>query len=389
MAKHTTKTKPQEEPTSNPPLQQKQTPPPAYSPSEPEEDNSELPGIKGLSIFFQWVEEIISALSGYILSAALALLSVDTFSNGWLSNNGINVDLFFAFGLTIGITGQLVGMSYRFGRAFRHKKGWEGFFFGVMTAALGYVEYLTATAGAYKSAFNTPIEKSLMDLGINPKDFIDLRLGVAVVLVVLSGVLRPVRTKKQSISAEEQIRQINERAQIDEAKRKANQQRLKGLVEMGKNTIAAAGSSGQSNDQSITPKPSIQSSTNSENHSNTRHAALDLPNRTSGQILLNPTSPELSDYEVIGDAAVEGYSDIEAYDQMNELAAIFGIAPSTFTEAYQKLRALGYQPLRPDADQPSNVVNVPVWHILAMLHIGLLKPSQVRNVAIREVAQVS
>lgn len=161
-----------------------------------EEEKSPL-GIKYLVAFLSWIEEIITALSGYGLTFALALGVVDLLTDGLFSSSNTWVTSAYAWAMALGIGGQLVGSANRSSKAFHRGQIIAGVAFFVLMLILGFAEYQATTIFSFHKAFGITVDQSLARLGIDQAGFIQLRTGVAVGLVMMSGFLRfqPARGK--------------------------------------------------------------------------------------------------------------------------------------------------------------------------------------------------
>lgn len=210
--------------------------------------------------FLRWVEEAITALSGYGIIFALAVGVVDLLTDGSFSSQAPWVDYAYAWAMALGIAGQIVGLSSRSSRSYNQGRWIRGTAFGLLVLVLAYVEYQAGIIFAFHKTFGTPVVQSLTQLGLTQDIFIRSRTAVAVALSVLSGFLRYQPRRKLTI---EEIEAENERkARIAASNAKARQAQLGTFI----STVAGAGQAAAQAARSVAASAGDGSASNAPSH---------------------------------------------------------------------------------------------------------------------------
>jgi hypothetical protein len=216
--------------------------------SQPSSDTSQQPNaapqfeeeetfvaIRWLVAFLRVLEDLITAVSGYSVVFALAVGSIDLFSDGKLTADLPWLEILYAFALAIGIAGQLIAVTVRSAQAFRAGNALAGIGFTVLALLLGGVEYEAATVYGFHVVFHEPVAQSLNQLGITQANFIQIRSATAVAIALLSGFLR--YQPKVKKSAEEVEKEEEEKRRKALAKAATRQAQIAGYVNAGKAAI--------------------------------------------------------------------------------------------------------------------------------------------------------
>lgn len=194
-----------------------------------------IPQIAG---FFSWVESCISILSGWFIlfGQAIALVALLTdgaiiASDPWLLN-------FYGISQAVGVDFMLIGSAYLLARAAK-QWNWPAMISnGILVAALGYVAYISGYIFNYIHTFSVSTTAALGALGLDRPTWTAERTGIGVLLVILSGFRRYI--PKVAVNVSVQIQAIQDKAQIDAAKRAAQAQNLGGFLQVARQTIAVA-----------------------------------------------------------------------------------------------------------------------------------------------------
>jgi hypothetical protein len=151
---------------------------------------SDLPLIGAIAGAIRWCEELISLLSGPLLSIGLAIALIDLLTGGGLLRAA--PDLLFAWGIcqAVGIDAQLVAAWDRCRMAMRAGKWAQVIALAILGVALGYVGFLSAEAFGFQQAFGLTESDALAQLGIDAASWQLQRALLAVYLVALSGFTR-------------------------------------------------------------------------------------------------------------------------------------------------------------------------------------------------------
>jgi hypothetical protein len=150
----------------------------------------DLPLIGAIARAIRWAEELISLLSGPLLSVGLAIALIDLLTGGGLLR--ALPDLLFAWGIcqAVGIDAQLVATWDRCRMAMRSGKWTQVVALALLGCALGYVGFLSAEAFGFQQAFGLTEVDALARLGIDAASWQLQRALLAVFLVALSGFTR-------------------------------------------------------------------------------------------------------------------------------------------------------------------------------------------------------
>jgi hypothetical protein len=153
-------------------------------------EHHDLPLIGAIAAAIRWVEELVSLLSGPLLSVGLAIALIDLLTGGGLLH--AVPDLLFAWGIcqAVGIDAQLVATWDRCRVAMRKGAWVQVIALAVLGVALGYVGFLSAEAFGFQQAFGLSEVDALQQLGIDAASWQLQRALLAVFLVALSGFTR-------------------------------------------------------------------------------------------------------------------------------------------------------------------------------------------------------
>jgi hypothetical protein len=347
----------------------------ATAAEEEEQEEERLPLIAALSAGLRWVEELITALSGFALTVALGVGVIDLASGGRLTASDPNIDMVYAVSLAIGVSGQLVGMASRTTRTWRHNKP-LALFYASITVGLGYVEWLAGVVYAFHQTFGETVAASLANMGIAERDFIGIRTAVAVGLVVLSGSLRYQKPKKKK--SVEQIIAENERAaRIAESNAKLRQARVANAMGVlsagGRAAVEAARAAGAIARADGEPVASAAGADASVAPVVQLAEAAPAPDVVPTARRL-PSSYEASDPAFRRYQLPEGLG-LTTLLPITRMADALGVPRSTLSTLWQQA-SMEYEVAR--GDQAAGTKNIGVWQVLALVETGLLElPSQV------------
>ena len=195
----------------------------------------ELPMLAGIGNILKWLEELVVIASGPLLTAGLAIALIDLLTDGQLLASQPALLYAWAISQAAGVDGQLIGAAVKAGRAMRSGHPWRLLSYSVLIAALGYVAYLASNVFATQQALGLSTQQALGRLGMDSTSWIVARSLLAVVLVVLSGVLRYDPAKPAVETAE--MRTEREARELADVRHKAELRALKAAGLRG--TLAA------------------------------------------------------------------------------------------------------------------------------------------------------
>jgi hypothetical protein len=158
-----------------------------------------LPLLGAIAGVIRWIEELISLLSGPLLTVGLGIALIDLLTGGGLLRTVPELLYAWAVSMAVGIDAQLVATWDRCRLALRAAHWWTALGYVVLGVALGYVGFLSAEAFGLQQAFGLSESDALARLGIDAASWQLQRAILAVFLVALSGFTRyhaPPRAKQ-------------------------------------------------------------------------------------------------------------------------------------------------------------------------------------------------
>ncbi len=111
-----------------------------------------LPLLGALSLFLQWLEELVAMLSGPLLVFGLAIALVDLLTDGALTVAAPALLFAWAISMAVGVDAQLIGSFARARHALRQQHYWTVAGYLVLGAGLGYVGWIAAQVFATEQA---------------------------------------------------------------------------------------------------------------------------------------------------------------------------------------------------------------------------------------------
>jgi hypothetical protein len=200
----------------------------------------ELPLMAAIGGLFRWLEELLTLLSGPLLTAGLGLALVDLLTDGKLLATQPELLFAWAIAMALGLDAQLVGAAVKLGRALRTARYWAAFAYLVLVAALSYVAFLAAQVFATQEAHGWTTAQALSALGMDGTTWLIQRSALSVALVVLSGLLRYTPPRAATI-ADEQAKLERELA-LEPLRQQVRAGRALGYVQLARNaTLAITG----------------------------------------------------------------------------------------------------------------------------------------------------
>lgn len=204
----------------------------------PQHEEEVFAPIRWLTAGLRFLEDLITAISGYGIVFALGVGAMDLFTDGQLTADISWINFVYGFALAAGIAGQIIGLASRSNRAFQNGERLAGCAYMLLVLLLAFVEYEAAVVYGFHKVFNKSVVDSLNDVGISQSGFIQLRSGTAVALAVISGFLR--YQPKQRKSAEEVEHEEEYKRRVAAAKTATQSARLAGWVQSTKAAVNQA-----------------------------------------------------------------------------------------------------------------------------------------------------
>jgi hypothetical protein len=178
-----------------------------------------LPLLAEIGAGLRWLEELVTIASGPLLTAGLAIALIDLLTDGRLLASQPTLLYAWAISQAVGVDGQLIGAAVKAGRAMRAGQPWRLAGYSILILALGYVAYLASNVFATQQALGISTQEALARLGMDATSWIVGRSLLAVLLVVLSGMLRYDRPQVAAETAE--ARAERRKRELEDARHKA------------------------------------------------------------------------------------------------------------------------------------------------------------------------
>jgi hypothetical protein len=199
-----------------------------------------LPLIGAIAGVIRWVEELISLLSGPLLSVGLAVALIDLLTGGSLLRSV--PELLYVWGVcqAVGIDAQLVATWDRCRTAIRRHNWAAVAGLVVLGCALGYVGFLSAETFGLQQAFGLSEGDALARLGIDSASWQLQRAVLAVFLVALSGFTRYHPSVKAKPSAEAERADLERELELEPLRQRLRAQKAVGVAALARSALSAA-----------------------------------------------------------------------------------------------------------------------------------------------------
>lgn len=206
----------------------------------------ELPMLAGIGAFIRWCEELAALLSGPILTAGLGIALVDLLTDGKLLASAPVLLFAWAASQAVGLDAQLVGSAAKLGAAIRRHAALAIVGYALLVLALGFVAFQASNVFATQEAEGITTAAALARLGMDSASWIVERSALAVVLVVLSGLLRYVAPAKVAVSLADERARLERELTLEPLRQRLRAQQVGGWRSVaqtalqGQQTAAAA-----------------------------------------------------------------------------------------------------------------------------------------------------
>lgn len=202
----------------------------------PQPTHHEMPALAGIAAFIRWVEELITLLSGPLLTAGLLISLVALLTDGALLVTVPVLLYVWAVSQALGVDAQLVAAWDRARTALRESRWWALVGQVMLGLLLAYVAFVAAQVFAVEQSQHITEAEALAQLGMDANIWLIQRTALAVGLVCLSGWNRYHPPAKVRLTLEE------EEAEIDRQTRLAKKrQELRDVQAQGAAALAAQG----------------------------------------------------------------------------------------------------------------------------------------------------
>ena len=207
------------------------------NPTTPER---ELPLLGGIASLIRFVEELVSLLSGPLLTVGLGISLVDLLTDGALLSSLPILLYAWAISQAVGVDAQLVSAFDRARIALRDRRPWTLIGLLILGGTLAYVAWVSAQVFATQQADGVSTSQALAMLGMSHTAWLVQRSILSVVLVCLSGWTRYHAPAKRSSRLEDELAAIDRKTQLAAANQKLREQQALGVARMGRSLVAAA-----------------------------------------------------------------------------------------------------------------------------------------------------
>jgi len=200
----------------------------------------DLPLLGGIAGFLRWLESLAVIASGPLLTLGLGVALVDLLTDGKLP--AATPWLLFARAVSqaVGVDAQLIGSSFQLAHSLRSRRYWAAIGYGALVAVLACVAYLAATVFSTQQALGIATSDALARLGLDSESWILQRSALSVVLVILSGLLRPHTSAKVEAPLEDERAQLERELQLEPLRQKARALKAVGAAGLARQAIVAA-----------------------------------------------------------------------------------------------------------------------------------------------------
>jgi hypothetical protein len=199
----------------------------------------ELPMIGGIAAGIRWVEELVSLLSGPLLTIGLGIALVDLLTGDGLLR--AFPALLYVWGVcqAVGIDAQLVAAWDRVRMAARRRQWGAVVGYVCLGLALAWVGFLSAQAFGYQQAFGLSEADALQRLGIDAVNWQLQRAVLAVFLVALSGFTRYHAPPKVKQTLEDERAHLARELELEPLRQQLRATKATGIGALARQTLAA------------------------------------------------------------------------------------------------------------------------------------------------------
>ena len=198
----------------------------------------ELPMLAGIAACLRWLEELAAILSGPLLTVGLGIALVDLLTDGRLLTSAPMLLYAWAISQSVGVDAQLVGSAAKLSAALRARRPWVVVGYLALVCVLAYVGYVASLVFATQEAQGITTAAALSRLGMDTTSWLWQRSGLAVLLVVLSGMLR--YTPPAQATAEDERAQLERELTLEPLRQQVRARKAIGAVGLGRQMLDAA-----------------------------------------------------------------------------------------------------------------------------------------------------
>ena len=191
-----------------------------------------------LAYVLRWAEELLIIVSGPLLTFGLGIALVDLLTDGALLTTQPSLLYAWAISQAAGVDAQLGGSAAKLARHAHEGHPWRALGYGVLIVPLAYVAFLASNVFATQEASGIGTAEALARLGMDGTTWILQRSALAVLLVILSGLLRYVPDK--ATDAADERATLEREAELEPLRQRVRAARALGMVGLGRQIVAAA-----------------------------------------------------------------------------------------------------------------------------------------------------
>jgi len=198
------------------------------------QQHHELPVLGAIAGVIRWIEELISLLSGPLLTVGLGIALIDLLTGGGLLRSMPELLFAWAVSMAVGIDSQLVATWDRVRMSARRAHWWAVAGYVILGCALGYVGFLSA------EAFGLSESDALARLGIDAESWQLQRAVLAVFLVALSGFTRYHAPPRAKQTLEDERAALARELELEPLRQRLRAQRTVGVAALARQALSAA-----------------------------------------------------------------------------------------------------------------------------------------------------
>lgn len=220
--------------------------------------DNELPMLAGLSAIIRWIEELASLIAGPVLTVGLGIALIDLLTDGRLLTSIPALLFAWAASQAIGLDAQLVGSAAKLAASWRRRSWGAMLGFAILVLALGAVAYQASAVFATQQADGITTAQALARLGMDAATWLLERSALAVLLVILSGLLRYVAPAKVATSTADERAQLERQLELEPLRQRLRAAQVGGWRSVAETALrgqqgVGMAQSGQTLDNASTP----------------------------------------------------------------------------------------------------------------------------------------
>ena len=209
--------------------------------AECERGERELFALAGIGACIHWLEELAALIAGPVLTFGLGIAIIDLLTNGKLLASTPALGFVWAASMAVGLDAQLVGSAAKLGASMRRRAVWPMLGYALLVIALGYVAFQASNVFATQQAEGITTAQALARLGMDSARWIIERSALAVVLVILSGLLRYAAPAPVAASLADERAKLERELELEPLRQRLRAQQVGGFRALAVTALQGAG----------------------------------------------------------------------------------------------------------------------------------------------------